>query len=105
MDGLIFQIVVFLILFAVGWGFGRHIEQKHLRELDEKEKQFAHIRIDTNRFVETSATGQLVSSNVVISHDYFKYGCRKILSRNAVLLSPLSLFKITCLVICLTCSK
>ena len=73
MDGLIFQIVVFLILFAVGWGFGRHIEQKHLRELDEKEKQFAHIRIDTNRFVETSATGQLVSSNVVISHDYFKY--------------------------------
>jgi hypothetical protein len=32
-------------------------------------------------------------------------GCRKILSRNAVLLSPLSLFKITCLVICLTCSK
>ena len=73
MDGLIFQIVLFLILFAVGWGFGRHIEQKHLRELDEKEKQFAHIRIDTNRFVETSATGQLVSSNVVISHDYFKY--------------------------------
>jgi hypothetical protein len=54
-------------------GFGRHIEQKHLRELDEKEKQFAHIRIDTNRFVETSAKGQLVSSNVVISHDYFKY--------------------------------
>ena len=73
MDGLIFQIVLFLILFAVGWGFGRHIEQKHLCELDEKEKQFAHIRIDTHRFVETSATGQLVSSNVVISHDYFKY--------------------------------
>ena len=31
MDGLIFQIVIFLILFSVGWGFGRHIEQKHLR--------------------------------------------------------------------------
>ena len=73
MDGLIFQIVIFLILFSVGWGFGRHIEQKHLRELDEKERQFAHIRIDTNRFVETSAKGQLVSSNVVISHDYFKF--------------------------------
>ena len=68
MDGLIF-----LILFSVGWGFGRHIEQKHLRELDEKERQFAHIRIDTNRFVETTAKGQLVSSNVVISDDYFKY--------------------------------
>ncbi|PRD33283.1 UNVERIFIED_CONTAM: UPF0145 protein [Trichonephila clavipes] len=57
----------------VGWGFGRHIEQKHLRELDEKEKQFAHIRVDTNRFVQTVAHGQMVSSNVVISHDYFKY--------------------------------
>jgi uncharacterized protein YbjQ (UPF0145 family) len=73
MDGLIFQIVIFLILFSVGWGFGRHIEQKHLRELDEKEKQYAHIRIDTNRFVETSSNGQMISSNVVISHDYFKY--------------------------------
>ena len=49
MDGLIFQIVIFLILFSVGWGFGRHIEQKHLRELDEKERQLAHIRIDTNQ--------------------------------------------------------
>ncbi|USA45851.1 YbjQ family protein [Acinetobacter sp. C26M] len=73
MDGFIFQIVLFLILFSVGWGFGRHIEQKHLRELDQKEQQFSHIRIDTNRFVETSAYGQMVSSNVVISHDYFKY--------------------------------
>ncbi|MFW1952163.1 YbjQ family protein [Acinetobacter beijerinckii] len=73
MDGLIFQIVIFLILFSVGWGFGRHIEQKHLRELDEKEKQYAHIRIDTNRFVETNSNGQMISSNVVISHDYFKY--------------------------------
>ncbi|WP_043972302.1 MULTISPECIES: YbjQ family protein [Acinetobacter] len=73
MEGLIFQIVLFLILFAVGWGFGRHIEQKHLRELEQKEKQFAHIRIDTNRFVQTTARGQMISSNVVISHDYFKY--------------------------------
>ncbi|MFW2162395.1 YbjQ family protein [Acinetobacter beijerinckii] len=73
MDGLIFQIVIFLILFSVGWGFGRHIEQKHLRELDEKERQYAHIRIDTNRFVETNSNGQMISSNVVISHDYFKY--------------------------------
>ncbi|MFI8034973.1 YbjQ family protein [Acinetobacter sp. ABJ_C3_5] len=73
MEGLIFQIVLFLILFTVGWGFGRHIEQKHLRELDQKERQFAHIRIDTNRFVHPTAPGQMISSNVVISHDYFKY--------------------------------
>ncbi|WP_414659388.1 YbjQ family protein [Acinetobacter courvalinii] len=73
MEGLIFQIVLFLILFTAGWGFGRHIEQKHLRELDQKEQQFAHIRIVTNRFVHPTAPGQMISSNVVISHDYFKY--------------------------------
>lgn len=84
MSGLIFQVILFLILFSVGWGFGRHIEQKHLRELDEKEKKFAHIRIDTNRFVETSAKGQLVSSNVVISHDYFKYILANIQNFSAV---------------------
>lgn len=36
MDNLIFQLVIFLILFSIGWGFGRHIERKHLNELLEK---------------------------------------------------------------------
>ncbi len=52
MDGLILQIVLFLILFTVGWGFGRHIEQKHLRELDEKKNNlliFALIAIDSSK--------------------------------------------------------
>ena len=73
MDGLIFQIVIFLILFQ-SVGVLVVISNKNIyAEPDEKERQFAHIRIDTNRFVETTAIGQLVSSNVVISHDYFKY--------------------------------
>jgi hypothetical protein len=49
MSGLIFQVILFLILFSVGWGFGRHIEQKHLRELDEKKNNlpiFELIPID-----------------------------------------------------------
>ncbi|HDX5762657.1 YbjQ family protein [Acinetobacter baumannii] len=73
MDNLIFQLVIFLILFSIGWAFGRHIEQKHLNELLEKEQQFAHIRIDTNRFATSDQLGHFISSNVVISHDYFKY--------------------------------
>ena len=36
MDNLIFQLVIFLILFSIGWAFGRHIERKHLNELLEK---------------------------------------------------------------------
>ncbi|MDB0155700.1 metal-binding protein, partial [Acinetobacter baumannii] len=39
----------------------------------EKEQQFAHIRIDTNRFATSDQLGHFISSNVVISHDYFKY--------------------------------
>lgn len=73
MSGLIFQILIFVILFSIGWGFGRHVERKHLQQLDEQEHLLAHIRIDTNKFVESNTQGALISSNVVISHDYFKY--------------------------------
>ena len=73
MENLIFQIVVFLVLFGLGFGFGRYFESKHLKELLQKEKQLAHITLDTNRFVHSEASGQFISSNVVISHDYFKY--------------------------------
>lgn len=73
MDALIFKIGLFVILFIIGFAFGRHNEHKHLRELEQAEKQFAHIRIDTNRFTVSTHTGCMISSNVVISHDYFKY--------------------------------
>lgn len=73
MDSLIFKIILTLILFCIGWLFGRHIERKHLNELEEKEARLAYIRLDTNKFQTSELNGQLVSSNVVISHDYFKY--------------------------------
>lgn len=73
MENLFFQIGIFLILFAVGWGFGRHVEQKHLIALDQEEQRLSYIQLESNRFTPVEAFGQLVSSNVVISHDYFKY--------------------------------
>ena len=73
MDALIFKAAIFVILFAVGWGFGRHAERKHLKELEAQEKRLAYIRLDSSRFKTSDDFGQLVSSNVVISHDYFKY--------------------------------
>ncbi|WP_407303894.1 YbjQ family protein [Acinetobacter sp.] len=73
MDALIFKIAIFVILFAIGWGFGRHVERKHLNELDEQEQRLAYITLDNSRFKISPHDGQLVSSNVVISHDYFKY--------------------------------
>lgn len=72
MEGLIFKLVVFLCLFFIGWGFGRHIERSHLQELDEKEQRLAHIQLDNSRFKSSDQCGQLLISNVVISHDYFK---------------------------------
>ncbi|EPF79898.1 YbjQ family protein [Acinetobacter rudis] len=72
MEGLIFKVVVFLFLFFIGWGFGRHIERSHLQALDEKERRLSYIRLDTSRFKTSDSHGQLLISNVVISHDYFK---------------------------------
>lgn len=73
MDGLILQIVIFIILFSVGFGFGRYNERKHLQYLDEQEQRLAYIRVNNNRFIQSSSPGHMISSNVVISHDYFKY--------------------------------
>lgn len=73
MDAFILKVLIFVVLFCIGWGFGRHTEQKHLRELEEQERRLAHIRVDNNRFKTSTQTGQMISSNVVISHDYFKY--------------------------------
>ena len=62
MDALIFKAAIFVILFAVGWGFGRHAERKHLKELEAQEKRLAYIRLDSSRFKTSDHLGQLVSS-------------------------------------------
>jgi uncharacterized protein YbjQ (UPF0145 family) len=73
MDGLIIQIAIFAILFSVGFGFGRYNERKHLQYLDEQEQRLAYIRVNNSRFIKSTFPGHMISSNVVISHDYFKY--------------------------------
>lgn len=73
MDGLILQIIIFAILFCVGFGFGRYNEGKHFRYLAEQEQRLAYIRVNNSRFAVSEYSGQMISSNVVISHDYFKY--------------------------------
>ena len=73
MDGLILQIIIFAILFSVGFGFGRYNERKQFRYMDEQEQRLAYIRMNNIRFAVSEYSGQMISSNVVISHDYFKY--------------------------------
>jgi uncharacterized protein YbjQ (UPF0145 family) len=77
-NALILKIVLFCILFALGLGFGRYNERKHLKQLEENEQELAYITLDNHRFTHYQVEGQLVTSNVVISHDYFKYVIAKI---------------------------
>ncbi|TCM69778.1 uncharacterized protein YbjQ (UPF0145 family) [Acinetobacter calcoaceticus] len=72
MDALIFKIGLFVFLFILGWSVGRYVELKHLKQLDEQEQRLRHIQLDVSRFKTSVDSGQLISSNVVISHDYFK---------------------------------
>ena len=70
---LIFQLLLFAVLFSVGWVVGTQVERRHLRELDVRERRYRAVRMDNSRFAIHAAQGQLICSNVVISHDYFKY--------------------------------
>lgn len=70
---LFIKLGISLLLFVIGWGFGRHNERKHWAQLTEDEAAFAHIRIDNRRFETRDTQGRLVVASVVIAQDYFKW--------------------------------
>lgn len=78
------EIIIAVVLFGVGWYFGRINEQKHLASLDRDEHLLGHIIISSERFFEptTHEEGLLVMGSVSIAQDRFK----------AVLADLLSLF-------------
>lgn len=67
------KLVIFVCLFCIGWYFGRRAEHKHLQELLVAEAALSHIRLGSRRFETRQQPGQLITANVVISHDYFKW--------------------------------
>jgi uncharacterized protein YbjQ (UPF0145 family) len=74
MDGII-QIVVFLVLLAIGVFAGRANERKHFRELEEAERALDDIvASSSSEAAERGAPvrGTLVVGSVVIAEDYFK---------------------------------
>lgn len=68
------QIVVALLLFAVGWYFGSANERKHLASLEEDEYLLGHVIVSNERFYEprTHEDGLLVMGSVSIAQDRFK---------------------------------
>ncbi|MEM9602116.1 MAG: heavy metal-binding domain-containing protein [Pseudomonadota bacterium] len=70
------QLIIFVVLMALGFGFGRYAESRHYRSIAERERLLARLPTvsgDTPGvpFGSVERT-QLVAGSVVISVDYFK---------------------------------
>lgn len=71
--GAILGILLTVILLAVGYFFGKNIEQKHFAELWRKERTLSNIvAFSAKRPPENFSNTFLVKGSVVVSSDYFK---------------------------------
>ena len=70
-----YDLIVFLVLLALGYGFGRVAESRHLKSIREREQLLASVLAFSERLPPPSS-GQrkvaLVGGSVVVSVDYFK---------------------------------
>ena len=70
------QLIIFIVLVALGYFFGRSIEKKHYKSILEREKEMLQMPTTSNKSIIGNdmepARCSLVSGSVVISVDYFK---------------------------------
>ncbi len=68
------DLIVLLLLLALGYGFGRYAEQSHYRSIIEREKRLNRIPAMVTKIAPSDRRyrAELVSGSVVISVDYFK---------------------------------
>ena len=69
------DLVVFLTLLALGYGFGRYAESRHYKSIIEREKTLRRIPAVAQKFPPVTTKPyrtELVTGSVVISVDYFK---------------------------------
>lgn len=68
------DLIVFLTLLALGYGFGRIAEKSHYRSIIEREKKLRNLPAIATKIppMDKPYRSALVSGNVVISVDYFK---------------------------------
>jgi len=70
------KLIVFIILTALGFFVGRHLEKKHYRSLQEREEKFRNLPTIAlkNPIVQGKKVvgAKLVTGSVVISIDHFK---------------------------------
>lgn len=68
------DLIVFLVLLALGYGFGRYAEQSHYRSIIAREKRLNRIPAVVTKIapLDRPYRAELVTGSVVISVDYFK---------------------------------
>ncbi|MCP4697612.1 MAG: YbjQ family protein [Gammaproteobacteria bacterium] len=69
------DLIVFLVLLALGYSFGRLAEIRHYKSIRKREKQLRDILVIASRFPPHQTPpphSVLVTGSVVVSIDYFK---------------------------------
>lgn len=69
------DLIVFLVLLSLGYGFGRYAENRHYKSIITREKELNRIPAIATKIPPIGSqnlNSQLVTGNVVISIDYFK---------------------------------
>ena len=69
------DLITFLVLLALGYGFGRHAEAKHFKSIIAREKELSTLPAILIKFPPPQLPPpktELVIGSVVISVDYFK---------------------------------
>jgi len=69
------NIIVFLVLLAIGYGFGRATELRHFKSIRKREQALQSIPAIATKIPDPTLRPretQLVTGNVVVSVDYFK---------------------------------
>lgn len=69
------DLIVFLVLLALGFGFGRLAERRHYKRIRAREEALRELVVVPGRVLPRAYVrheSRLVSGNVVISVDYFK---------------------------------
>ncbi|UCE90059.1 MAG: YbjQ family protein [Pseudomonadota bacterium] len=69
------DLIVLIVLLALGYGFGRFAEQRHYRSIRKRESELRRIPAVASRIPPIRSTpcdATLVCGSVVVSVDYFK---------------------------------
>ena len=64
-----------LLLLALGFFSGRHVERKHLRQLDQREARVSHLIVTNTKFIPPELgyrRAEILLGEAVIASDYFK---------------------------------